>query len=67
MSGSVMRVVCRALSGRTVLFGAFVPGALPQATLYQSFGLKNVTASGNCRLPTRNTALPKLCCVSPSG
>ena len=46
MSGSVMKVVCLALSGRTIVFGAFVPGALPQAMLCQSFGLKIALAVG---------------------
>ncbi|PIU62887.1 MAG: hypothetical protein COS85_17265 [Armatimonadetes bacterium CG07_land_8_20_14_0_80_59_28] len=37
-----MKVICLAPSGRTILFGAFVPGALPQAMLCQSFGLKDI-------------------------
>jgi len=51
--------VCFALSGRIILLGAFVPGALPQAMLCQSCGLKDVTTSGDVVCSVRIGALPQ--------
>ena len=54
---SVVKIICLAPSGRNILYGALVPGALPQAMLFQSFGLKDPATESQDAWYTRYAGL----------